>query len=342
MQSEDLRSCEQILKRLVGSVVPDVFAGFEREVCEGATRGGDTRHFRDLSEWAQWLSWSSVVLDERDYLMAAVHALRLAHELAATDYGTARRRDLGQLWTDTIRGFLGEITFVNWLKSRFDVGAELDFRKGRLEEFLPSDIRSVAGRRPNLKISIKTTKLDGVWLDIPGAQIRHSDVFVLVRVGVTREHFIAFLKSISVIREKILEKAFELKMISSEDLEDMWKRIPEFTKIPAYVAGFFDRREHNDRLRRGQRVLEVGGDIKGRRRRLVINRFLGFWDPRYDEYRDLVLRRYQELNPSARVSGELDIEFEGIGDFSRELHFIASSGVLRRLKGDWESIIREL
>ncbi|MGC8988361.1 hypothetical protein, partial [Infirmifilum sp.] len=247
-----------------------------------AVKGGDVRLFRSLEEWAQWLSWASVVLSEEDYLVAAVHALRLAHEFAATDYGTARRRDLGQLWTDTIRGLLGEIAFVNWLKDRFGVQAELDFRRGRLEEFLPSDIRSVSGRKPNLRISIKTTKLDGIWLDIPGAQIRHSDIFVFVRIGVTREHFIAFLKKISAIREKILGKALELKIISGKELEEIWGRIPEFSSIPAYIAGFFDKRQYTDKLERKQMVvLEVGGDIKGiRRRRLVINRFLGFWDPR--------------------------------------------------------------
>jgi len=37
----------------------------------------------------------------------------------------------------------------------------------------------------------------------------HSDVYVLVRVGITREHFIAFLKAISVIRDKLFSKAVE-------------------------------------------------------------------------------------------------------------------------------------
>ncbi|MCC6024027.1 MAG: hypothetical protein LM600_04935, partial [Thaumarchaeota archaeon] len=58
-----------------------------------------------FDEWVKWLGWSSVVLDENDYLKAALHALRLAPRVAATDYGTARQRDLGQLWADTIRGF---------------------------------------------------------------------------------------------------------------------------------------------------------------------------------------------------------------------------------------------
>ncbi len=329
MQSPDLKLCEQVLKGHVGSTVPCACSGFEHEVCEGAVKGGDVRQFRSLEEWIQWLSWASVVLGENDYLKAAVHALRLAREFAATDYGTARRRDLGQLWTDTIRGLLGEIVFVNWLKDKFKVEAEPDFRRGRLEEFLPSDIGSATGRKPNLKVSIKTTKLDGIWLDIPGAQIQHSDIFVFVRIGVTREHFIAFLKKISVIREKILEKALEKKIISGKELEEVWERILKFSIIPAYIAGFFfDKRQYADELKRRQTVvLEVGEGIKGeRRRRLVINKFLGFWDPHNSKYKELVLKRYQELNPSARIGSMLDIESEGIRSFSEELHLIASSG----------------
>jgi hypothetical protein len=36
------------------------------------------------------------------------------------------------------------------------------------------------------------------------------------------------------------------------------------------------------------------------------------------------------------------VEFESIGDFSKTLHFIASSGVLKKKKEDWKAIIKEL
>ena len=184
-------------------------------LCDGAVKGGDLESFPDFSSWLEWLAWSTVVLDERDYLKAAVSALSLAPVLAGTDYGSSKQRDLGQLWTDAIRGFLGEIAFANWLKARFGVAAELDYSRGSLSEFLPSDIRSVDGRPPRLRVSIKTTKLRGIWLDVPFKQIEHSDVFVLVRVGVSRHHFLAFLKSISAIRDKLLSRGVELGVISS-------------------------------------------------------------------------------------------------------------------------------
>jgi len=53
--------------------------------------------------------------------------------------------------------------------------------------FLSSDIKSIqkdneSSRPPKKNISIKTTKLNGRWLDIPGAQLSHSDLFMSHRV----------------------------------------------------------------------------------------------------------------------------------------------------------------
>lgn len=307
-------------------------------LCEGAVRGRDVESFSDIDEWIGWLSWSSVLLDEKDYLTAAVHALDLAPRLAGTDYGTARQRDLGQLWTDTIRGFLGEIAFAKWLKEKFKVRVELDYRKGSLTEFLPSDIRTIEGRSPKLNISIKTTKLRGIWLDIPYKQIEHSDVFVLVRVGVTREHFLAFLKKISVIKDKILDKALKLGIINDEELRDIWGTIPEFTKIPAYVAGFFDKRIYGNKIKKRDSIFLVDGVMK--KKRFVINKFVGYWHPKQEEYKNRVIELLR--GKGKVVPSDVRIEFEGIRDFSSTLHFIVSSGVLNRRREDWENLIKQI
>ncbi|RLF64728.1 MAG: hypothetical protein DRN26_06250 [Thermoplasmata archaeon] len=307
-------------------------------LCEGAVRGRDIETFPSINEWISWLSWSTVLLDEKDYLLAAVHALDLAPRLAGTDYGTTRQRDLGQLWTDTIRGFLGEIAFVKWLKSRFGIDAQLDYRKGQLTEFLPSDIKSVDERPPKLNISIKTTKLRGIWLDIPYKQIEHSDIFVLVRVGVTREHFLAFLKKISVIRDKILNRAVELGIITDEEVESIWDTIPEFTRIPAYIVGFFDKREYGDSIKRRDSIFLVDGEMKTKR--FIINKFIGYWHPKQDVYKRKVIELLRKHG--RRVPDNVKLEFEGIGDFSSTLHFIVSSGVLKRRREDWKALINEI
>jgi hypothetical protein len=314
--------------------LPDSLKDFEKELCEGAVRGLDVNQFSGYDEWIAYLKWASVSLDEDDYLKAALHGLYLAPKLAATDYGTSRQRDLGQLWTDSIRGFLGEVSFAKWLQERFGVSIELDYKRGQLEEFLYSDIKSVDGREPKLKVSIKTTKLGGIWLDVPGAQIEHSDVFVLVRMGVRREQFIGFLKKISVIRDKLIGKALERGLMKEEELEDLWNVVPGFTTIPAYIAGFLDKPEYSDE----HYVIEADGEVK--KKRVIINKYLGFWHPEKPEYDEAV--RILLAGRGKAVGKYMKIEFEGIGNFSRALHFIASSGVLKKRREDWEGLIKKL
>lgn len=307
-------------------------------LCEGIVRGRDWESFSSVDELLEWLSWSTVLLDEKDYLTATVHALSLAPKIAATDYGTARQRDLGQLVTDAVRGFLGEIALAKWLKARFGISVSLDYRRGRLAEFLPSDIKLVNGRPSNLNVSIKTTKLRGMWLDIPFKQIEHSHVFVLVRVGVSREHFLAFLKEISAIKDKILAKAFEMGIVSEDERDNIWRAIPKFTRIPASIAGFFDKREYEDAVSERTSIILAGGEMK--RKRFIVNLFAGYWHPERREYRERILEVLRRQGYS--VPENVKIEFAGIGNFSRTLHFIVSSGALRRRREDWERLVRDL
>lgn len=318
-------------------------------LCEGALRGRDVEGFGSAEEWATNLVFSSTLLTREDYLRAAVHALRLSPKIAATDYGTSRQRDLAQVWTDAIRGFLGEIAFVKWLKERFSLDAELDFRTGPLEEFLPSDIARIKKpreewREPKLKVSIKTTKLQGMWLDIPYAQIAHSDIFVLVRVGVSRSHFVAFLKEISVIGDKILRMAEELGI--ELDKKEVWSSIPDFKNIPAFVTGFFDKSGQPEIMKDRGAVIVADGTLRRSRGgvyRLSLNRFAGWWNPKDPECK----RRLVELLRGKRLDipedpDKIDIEFEGLGQPSETLHFLISSSALKRRREDWENVISRL
>ncbi len=322
--------------------LPGAFKGFEEDLCEGAVRGLDVDQLGGLDGWIDWLNWSSVVLDENDYLKVALHALRLAPRVAATDYGTARQRDLGQLWADAIRGFLGEIAFAKWLHEKHGLAVELDYRLGPLEEFLPSDIKSVNGRQPRIKISIKTTKLNGIWLDVPGAQIEHSDVYVLVRVGVTREHLIAFFKKISVIRDKFMKIAQERGLLSEKELSEIWNSVPEFSPLPAYIAGFLDKSEISEYIKNIYSIIEADGEVKVGRKvsKIVINKYMGYWHSGEDVYVKN-LREYLKRK-GKNIKDDMKIEFEGIGEFSRALHFIASSGLLKKRREDWDSIVARL
>jgi len=322
--------------------LPDAFKGFEEDLCEGAVRGLDVDQLGGLDKWIDWLNWSSVVLDENDYLKAALHALRLAPTLRGTDYGTARQRDLGQLWTDAIRGFLGEIAFAKWLREKYGLAVELDYSRGQLEEHLPSDIKSVNGRQPGINISIKTTKLNGIWLDVPGEQIEYSHVYVLVRVGVTREHLIAFFKKISVIRDKLMQIARERGLLSEEELREIWNAVPDFSPLPAYVAGFLDKSEISEHIKNEHSIIEADGEVKVGRKvsKIVINKYMGYWKSDEDDYAKN-LREYLRRKGKS-IKDDMKIEFEGIGEFSRALHFIVSSGLLKKRREDWDSIVARL
>ncbi|RLF66215.1 MAG: hypothetical protein DRN26_04340 [Thermoplasmata archaeon] len=233
---------------------------------------------------------------------------------------------------------MGEIAFVKWLESIFGIKAEPDYRKGPLTEFLPSDIKSVNGKPPKLNISIKTTKLRGIWLDIPYKQIEHSDVFILVRTGVTRWHFLAFLKKISAIRDKILNKATKLGVITDNELKDIWDSIPDFTNVPAYIVGFFDKRVYGADIKKQDSIFLVDGEMKIKR--FVVNKFVGYWNPRQDKYKNKVIALLREQGK--RIPDKAEIKFEGIDRFSPSLHFLVSSGVLKRRKPEWETIINQI
>ncbi|MEM2197199.1 MAG: hypothetical protein QW290_08980 [Sulfolobales archaeon] len=322
---------------------------FLERLCEGIVRSRDAENFKSEKEWAENLVFSSVLLTRNEYLEATVHALRLAPKIAATDYGTSRQRDLAQIWTDAIRGFLGEIAFRKWLRERFGIEVKLDFRRGPLEEFLPSDLTRIKKpreewRKPKLRVSIKTTKLQGMWLDVPYAQLEHSDVFVLVRVGVSRGHFLAFLKDISVIMDKILTLAQNQGLeVSREEFQDS---IPEFKNIPAFVVGFFDKNEVADKLQDRRTVLTVDGDLKKKRSggyRLILNRFAGWWNPKDPECKKRVVDNFMKTHPRVRLDADkLNIEFEGLGEISETLHFLVSSGALKQRREDWEKLINRL
>jgi hypothetical protein len=333
---------EEIMRAIDKKQLHEIFGRFSEELCNGAVRGGDFETFRSASEWVSWLSWSSVMLDERDYLTAAVYALRVAPRLAATDYGRSRQRDLGQLWTDAIRGYLGEAAFVKWLSQRFQKAAKTSIEAiGPRGKFLSTDIIEVDGRSPKIKISIKATKLNGIWLDIPYKQIEHSDVFVLVRVGVAREHFVAFLKAISVIRDKLLEPALGSGIITQDVYGELWQSLPNFTPVPAYVAGYFDKREYSGRID-AEKILEVDGVVEEKKeeKKLVINKYLGYWNPKKEDLRKL---RNEKLSQKiGRDVAGLNIEFEGVKEFSRTDHFIVSSGLLKRTENDWTGLVAQL
>lgn len=330
---ENIRSIANFLsKRITDSNTVQKLA---EQIIRGAIEGLEFNDDDSFKEWFEnRFKYQFIWLDKDDYSKALVRALWLAPVFAGTDFGTSRQRDMAQVWTDTARGFLGEITVSKFLKEKFSVETALDTRRGDLREFLPTDIVRIKfpqedWRDPNLKISIKTTKFNGRWLDVPGTQIKYSDVFILVKIGILRHHFLAFLKAISFLKDKLFPKAKNLGELNDAMAEKLWNEIPQFDPIPAYIAGYLNK---NDlRLPIHQLICQKKGRTKIR---ITVTQGIGIFSKK-------TLRNHpciKKLDPD----GNLRIEIEPIIDSITKPHFLAHSGGLKWGEENWCSLIKQL
>jgi len=316
------------LGKLVDQLLRGAQEGLEFE-------GADLFSGGSFHDWMQKrFTYQLVWLDKNDYSKALVRALWLAPVFAGTDFGSSRQRDMGQVWTDTARGFLGEIAVSKFLLDKFSVKTKLDTRRGELTEFLPTDIAQVQlsggeWKAPQLRISMKTTKFNGRWLDCPGAQFDHSDVFVLVKIGILRQHFLAFLKAISFLRDKLFVAAKDLGELNDEDANQLWNEIPEFQSMPAYIAGFLYKSDIN------LPIHMVNAGLKGRKnKRIVVHQGIGLFSPE-------TIRGYPEIQ-KLDPSGSLPIEIEPIIDSLTGTHFFAHSGGLSYGAESWQKLVNSL
>jgi len=300
------------------------------QILRGAKEGLEINEI-GFEEWFEnRFKYQFVWLDKDDYSKALVRALWLAPVFAGTDFGSSRQRDMAQVWTDTARGFLGEIALSKFLYENFSIETAIDTRRGELTEFLPTDIVRIKfpdsdWRRPNLRTSIKTTKFNGRWLDVPGAQIEHSDIFILVKIGILRHHFLAFLKAISFLKDKLFPKAKNLGELNNEMAKELWDEIPHFDPIPAYTAGYLNKNELN--LPVHQLICRKKGRTKIR---ITVTQGIGIFS------RETLRNhpRIRELDPD----GNLRIEIEPIIESITTPHFLAHSGGLKWGEENWRRL----
>jgi hypothetical protein len=215
------------------------------KLLRAAINGGELGQ-TNADEWLSRLDEQLVWLSTDEYARALIRGLSLAPSYAPIDFRTGGERDLVQIWADSTRGELGELGFVKFLKERFGVEAHVDKERGPLERYLARDITKIrkpgeAWADPKKRISIKDTKFQGVWLELPGAQVEHSDVYVLARSGLPISHMVSFFKHISIIREKLFPLARKLGELTEEAEKDLWDLLPEFEPPPVYITGFIER-----------------------------------------------------------------------------------------------------
>lgn len=283
---------------------------------------------RDSAAIESWINDrlipNTVFIDEDGYLEMCIAALRTVSSTVATDFGSSRQRDLGQIWGDKTRGYLGEYALKLYLKKVFNLEIDLAHQEGELGDFLASDIARVmvAGkwREPDLKVGVKTTKMNGIWLDIPNNQFAHSDVHVAVKLAVPTDHLFSFMKSVGIFRDTILRLGVETAHIDQSEANRIDDEIPDLKRIPAYVCGIADARRTYGSMpyegRKGTKNFTIDG-WKGERR-------LG----------DLDAIRVKESVAKA--------EFERIGKFSHELGFLFNTGSLEWGRTTWNNLVDSL
>jgi hypothetical protein len=277
-----------------------------------------------LDDWYKnRFSQRIVYIDEEGYAKMCIDALKILNKTAASDYGSSRQRDMGQLWGDMTRGYLAEYALAKFLKQKWNIEVELGHERGELADYLPADIHTVQKpdeekRPPGIKIGIKGSKWNGIWLDIPGAQFHHSDIHIFVKVGTSRDHLFAYFKHISVFKDKILKKGVEVGSLNQDEAQDLYDQLPTFEAVPAYITGFVPSDLEFKEL-----------DYKGYRgrTRFTISGWNGPIKPG-----DVELVRERE-----GVAGTPP--FEGIGKFSHENGYLFNTGSLLWKDEDWQKRI---
>lgn len=292
-----------------------------------AQEGGEINRNISFHEWLEKrFIPNCVLINEDEYAKMCIDALKILETTAGTDYGTSRQRDLGQLWADMTRGYLGEMAFAKLLKVRWNISSKLGHEKGELKDFLKSDIKYISKNNidyetPKLNVGIKTGKSNGIWLDITGDQFNHSDVHVFVKVATGRDHLFAFFKHLSVFKDKILKKGEEIGLISETESYNIFNKIPSFVPIVAYISGF---------VLKDNKYKEL--PYEGKRGR--INYEITSWNGPYSP------DDIEKIKHIENIRGK--IKFVGIGDFTRNKRYLFNTGKLLWDESDWKKVIDKL
>lgn len=286
----------------------------------------------DIDSWYNNRFKSNVFkISEDIYLKAMIEALKIQFLIAGTDFGSSRQRDLGQKWSDTIRGYLGEFGVKLWFKKRWNIDIDLGHEEGTLEEYLPTDIHAVKTpadsdfREANLKVSIKSTKSNGIWLDIPGDQFHHSDIFILTKLIITTDHLFSFFKAISVFEDKILKLGLGKGLLTQEAANQIYNNIPSFKPVYGYIAGFVKYSKEYEEYDYEYSIGKTNAKLYG---------YSGVYkgDETLRDIKDDINR----LETKKTVN---KCEFEGIRKFNSSKRYVFGMRNLRYSKEEWKEFV---
>ncbi len=286
-----------------------------------------------LSDFWKKVEKNSVLLTKEDYLRAAVVALSFAHRFARTDYGSSRQRGFGQLWGDTIQGILGEIAFQKFMKwaTSGRIIPTLNASEEKLEAALSTDVVEVnlEGKsiEPLKRFSIKTTKLNGRWLDIPYAQDKHSDIYVLVKIGTDADTLFNFLAKIGAL-EQVLKAYREGKLAESERvflnedgaLERAEKKIKQMRQGDVVLLAFIAGWQKKDQLSQDFRAFRH--NAQKARKKVTVYSGIGTISSGNVRANEIT------FHGSVPKNSDLPVEFYPIDKFSNSRHTLCSTDLL--------------
>ncbi len=288
--------------------------------------------FANEKESAEWIEKriknNTVFLTVSDYEEVCLNALKSLKNFAETDFGSSRQRDFNQKWADTTRGYLGEKAFQKFLWEKFNIESKLEHRAGELKKFIHTDIYEIKKRedlkfrKPKKTIGIKTTSLNGMWLDIPGTQFHHSDCHILVQLILEKSHIFSFFKKISVFKDKLLKRAVEKGYFKKEEAGAFFNAIPNLEKIPAYIAGFVLTKDFQSE------------QYKYKGKKGIKHYTIHSWQGKYSRSFLKDIKKREEI--------EGDIKFRGINKFSHDSAYIFNTGNLNWRNSDWRKFISSL
>jgi len=287
-----------------------------------------TNEDSNIKAWVEdQLIPNTVLIDQAGYTQMCIDALKTTSTQVLSNFGTSQQRDFGQAWADTIRGYLGELAVVLFLRREFGIETQLAHSRGKPADFYNTDISGVlengAWRDPHVNVGIKTTKFNGIWFDVPRQQFSLSNYHVQVKIGGGSFHLFSFFKQLSVFKDKILKAGLEGDYLTVEESEQIWNDLPTFRPLPAYIAGFAERDRDYSAL-----------DYVGR---LALKHYTIY------EFRGLLSGNWEEqIRKAAKVPTSGQVKFESIGRFSGTDRFLFNTGSIHRTREEWQQLAASL
>lgn len=131
----------------------------------------------------------------------------------------------------------------------------------------------------------------------------------------------AYLKKISVFRDKVLKVGQDIGLLSNDEADSMYDKLPTFRPIPAYICGF---------ALKDVKYADISYQGKKGRKNYSISAWNGPIHPG-----DL-----EKIKKIEKVSGS--VKFEGIGEFNHDRGYLFNAGNLLWSEGDWKGFVDKL